>query len=109
MTKEQMADQTTERKTFSPQEREVSDFVASGIDQLSDSIASLSVSPTPDAILRVQEAVLEIESDEAIAQALSAIEVTDPNFDRLNLSDEGITDAYAITLAKAKAAEADYL
>src|SRR3989344_4141919 len=104
MTKEQMADQTTERKVLPTQEREVVDFVASGIDHLSDSMARFSVSPTPDAILAVQEAALSAEADAAIAQALSAIEVSDPNFANLDLSEDA-ADAYAITIAKAKAAE----
>ena len=99
-----MADQTTERKTTLPQEREVVDFIASGIDYLSDSMARFSVSPTPDAILRIEEAALVAEADEAIARALSAVEVSDPNFANLDLSEDA-ADAYAITIAKAKAAE----
>ncbi len=79
------------------------EFVASTIDDLSGAMARFSVAPTPDATLRLRNALFEADLENGIAKALSRVEVVDPHFQNLDIStQEGLTNATALTLAKAK-------
>jgi len=82
-------------------------FVIGGIRDYSGALARFTVSPTPTALLERDSLLSGV--DEEIAKVLSKVEVVDPHFGNLDVSKpQDLTDATALTIAKAKALKREF-